>query len=285
MQTDLIGWRTLNRPYDKDFDQALRQHHQASQFIALAGKYLVPRAADDSHTNMIFHFEKHALTGRQFGQDFQLCLKLRDLVLCQADKQRKTLWEIDLKGKTRLKAFSEMKLLMEATGVDTSNLQERMHYTLPAHELDQGGVFHIDNREANDEAIDARYNAGLVLRQVAAPFEYAYPVAIWPHHFDTATILPIEYDEEGKLIRSLGLGWAIPDKLLPEPYYYIQYWTESDEAAAITAMATGEPVNGAWQGYALRHSEIVALEEPAQQEELVLRFFDEGIGRLKDLRA
>ncbi|MDZ7646532.1 MAG: hypothetical protein U5K54_04800 [Cytophagales bacterium] len=65
-----------------------------------------------------------------------------------------------------------------------------------------------------------------VLEKIKSQFNWASPISVWPHHFDMGLYLPIAREEAGHDIQSIGLGLAIPDAYVPEPYFYVNHWSK-----------------------------------------------------------
>ena len=101
-------WKLLSIPFTDEIKDALQQQHQATQFIALVGKYLVLEKADDSHTNMEFVFNDNALLGNVLPSGFRVSLGLTDLRINILDQNNNSKKEISLDGKTKQTVFEEL---------------------------------------------------------------------------------------------------------------------------------------------------------------------------------
>jgi len=115
--------------------------------------------------------------------------------------------------------------MIKYVGVNIDNLKDELHYDLPDHNLIHGSPFANVHPESIRENIVCRHSAELVLKQAIADYKLAEPIRIWPHHFDTGTLIPLDWDSTGEITQSVGLGWAIPDGMVDEPYYYLSVWT------------------------------------------------------------
>ena len=47
-------WKALALAFNQKLNDALQQQYHATQFIAMAGRHLIPQQPDDSNTNAIF---------------------------------------------------------------------------------------------------------------------------------------------------------------------------------------------------------------------------------------
>ena len=92
------------------------------------------------------------------------------------------------------------------------------------HRLDKGSSFKVKNSELFEENTKFRHNAEIVLNEIVATFEGGEPVKIWTHHFDTRAVFTISEDEDGEAKQTIGIGFAIPDSMVSEPYY-LSFWS------------------------------------------------------------
>lgn len=272
-------WKLLSIPFNMEIHDALQQQHQAAQFIALVGKHLVPNIVDDSNTNMDFVFKDNLLRGNTLPDGFRVALGLTDLRLRILDQENNTKKEISLVGKTKQTVFEELKQSLFDLGVDVTNFINELHYEIPPHSLDKGAVFSLKNESSFIENTNYRHNAELILQEIAKPFEQAEAVKIWPHHFDTGSFIPVAKNEKGELSQSIGMGWAMPDTMVDEPYYYLNFWSEKpmDNSDNLTALPVGQWMMPNWNGAVLKQSEIMQQKTAEEQFEIVKSYFKQGI--------
>ena len=159
-----------------------------------------------------------------------------------------------------------------------SFLHHELHYEIPAHKLDKGAAFSINDKKYFQENTFYRHNAEIVLNEIAHANDQAEPVRVWPHHFDTGTLIPVALNE-GKLSKSIGLGWAIPDSMVDEPYYYLSFWSEKpdDKLKTFPKLNAGQWMTPNWNGAVLKHSEIYKEKSAEKQFKLVESFYSRGI--------
>ena len=79
MKTQNKNWRLLSLPFSPELNDAIQQQHHAAQFIAMAGRHLIPQQPDDSNTNMQYLPELEALAGNQLSNGLRLALQLENL--------------------------------------------------------------------------------------------------------------------------------------------------------------------------------------------------------------
>jgi len=191
-------WKLLNVPYSGEIEEVLRQQHQAVQFIAMVGKYLIPQEDDDSNTNMQYLPESGLLAGNALSNGLRLALDLHHMSLCFRDSIGKCFHKILLIGKTKYQVFEELKKSLGELEMDVSTFKNELHFEIPVHSLEAGAKFSANSRAAVEENVKHRHNTELIFRNIASLYQEAYPVRVWPHHFDTGTIIPVDVNKKGK---------------------------------------------------------------------------------------
>ena len=272
-------WQVQTYEFSEGIYDALQQQHHAAQFIALTGRYLVKQRADDSNTNMKYLPEEKLMIGNPLSNSMSLALHLPDLVLYLLESQSILHDEIRLVGKSKKQVFEILNEILTDSRIDTFALKNELHYQIPPHILDEDSVFTVKERKYFQENTLYRHNAEIILNEIADLFDIAEPIRVWPHHFDTGTFIPVDYNEKGEVSNSIGLGWAIPDEMISEPYYYISYWSENPDMDFSTLQSPGEGqwIASGWNGGILKHSEILMSSNPEKQHEMVRFFFTSGI--------
>ncbi len=275
-------WKPQTVPFQDDLNDTLQQQHHATQFIALAGRHLIPRKADDSNTSLEFIFDGGLLRGNLLPNGMHLVLSLTDLMVTILDQDNHTKKSIVLEGKSKQTVFNELKQSLSELEVDVTGFKNELHYEIPLHPLDQGASFSVKDGHYLTETANYRNNADLIIREMASAYDQAEPVRIWPHHFDTGSIIPVSRSDAGGISQSIGIGWAIPDGMVKEPYYYLSFWSEKpvDNAAEPGQLIAGEWMLPNWNGAVLKHSAIIKENTAANQHQLVEDFFKSGISSL-----
>lgn len=275
-------WRPETLAFSDDMKDALQQQHHAAQFLALVGHHLIPRKADDSNTNMQYISEKDMLLGNLLPNGFRVSLNLTDLSIRILDKENNILKKIISEGKSKREVFDELKQELSSLGVDVQNFKNELHYEIQVHKLDKGAPFSVKNNRYFIENSIHRHNAEIILNEIAAKFEQSEPVRIWPHHFDTGTFIPVSQNEKGAVSQTIGAGWAIPDSMISEPYFYLSFWSEKPlkNLEDIQALKAGQWKMPDWNGAVLKLSEISKEKTPDKQYQQVESFFKQGIDLL-----
>jgi len=278
------SWELLTMEFNKSLDNALQQQHHAAQFIALAGRHLVPQQPDDSNTNMQYQANEEWLVGNKLPGGMRIALQLPSLIIVIVDENNNSRNEILLVGKTQQQVFNQLKQNMADLNLDVSKFINELHYEIPEHELDKAAAFSITDKKFFTETTFYRHNAEIIINEIAGNFEKAEPVRIWPHHFDTGSYVPLEKNSKGAVSKSIGLGWAIPDDMVNEPYYYLSFWSEDPvkDFRELPAPETGEWIKTGWNGGVVKHSDILKLTSSSLQKEFVETFFSSGIKLLME---
>ena len=269
-------WKQLTATYNSDIHKAMQLQHLAAQFIALTGRYLVPEKDDRSNIAMQYIAQQEMLLGQQLPDGIVAGLLLRNLVLQLRDRNRSVISEIPLEGQTFPEILIEYKKQLHRAGADVSLLKTEQPYELPTDSLDEGMFFTAGPQEAVIENIKYRHNASLVLNELRAGYAGACPVYTWPNHFDTGFSFPVEHNREGRETKTIGMGWAIPDHIVDEPYFYLSYMSDEpvDQDSKPGEPATGKWMMPKWHGAVLPLSQIVKEQSAENQYALVKLFFE-----------
>lgn len=276
------NWELLSREFNNDLKNVLLQQYLAAQFIALAGRYLIPKKPDGSNINMQYIPEKEMLHGNSHPNGWAVGVHLKNFSVQVLDEKEDKKTEISLKGKTFQQAFQEFNIALQNQKIDVSDLKTEQPYELPTDALNEGKYFSIGGEDAVNENIRYRHNAQLLISELAARFSDVEPVRIWPHHFDTGTFATLVRNEKGGASKTIGLGWAIPDSMVNEPYFYLSFWSENpiDIENNPVKLPAGKWMLPDWNGAVLGVSDIIKKQSAKQQYNMVKDFFEVGIDRL-----
>jgi hypothetical protein len=115
-------------------------------------------------------------------------------------------------------------------GLDARALDTEMPYKIPIHKISAGAPYTAHALADGLRDLAAWYsNANRSLGRlrdamIARKFEPS-PVRCWPHHFDLATLIPLD-TKPGTVesARSVGAGLSPGDEHFNEPYFYVTPW-------------------------------------------------------------
>lgn len=249
------------------------------QFIGLSGRHLIPEDKNKSNINLEFLPLEKIFIGKPLPQGLQIAFHPESHALQIRGSKLEIIKEISLEGQTFMNAFQALKTELDELKVDVSDLTTEQPYELPSDSLNDGKYFFTDETALIEENIRFRQNARLVLREIASEYNDTDPVRIWPHHFDTGSIIHFEKDQNGETIKSIGIGFAIPDEMVPEPYFYLSYWSKNSTSSLEIPqnLPAGKWMMPEWDGAVLPVSEIARIKSANEQFDLVKAFFEAGI--------
>ncbi|MDX2413753.1 MAG: hypothetical protein QNK33_01060 [Bacteroidales bacterium] len=275
----MIDYKLIDRAYTQRNQEAIELQHHAAQYISLAGKYLIRKEEDDSNTNMQYIPDKNMLLGNFLPNSIRIGLRLSDLNLCLVQTDYSCSKEIPVIGKTRVLVQEELKQALSSTGIDTSGFNNKLHYKMPSHKVLNGEKFALKYPEQLEDTSIMRSNAHFALEKVLELLGNIPDIRVWPHHFDSGTIIPLGKNSTGSLTSSIGIGWAIPDSMASEPYFYLSYWRK-DGAIDLSELESPEGSQWLvkeWNGAILRHSELIKFQKSDDQIKLIQNFYMSGI--------
>lgn len=262
--------------------EATRELHWAVQYIASAGQTFSEERPDDSHRAMTWDAKMRAFVGEPFAgpYPFRTALRPEDLTLLLIDRTGGELGSLPLAGMTREEGFEWLSLGMATYLGGAPPRLERPDYDLPPHPVGDHARFSVDQAPALDALTSIFGTAAELLGEIAAAESGASVVRCWPHHFDIATLLTIESDDEGRATRTVGVGMAPSGGGYDHWYWYVSP-RPSPDAARLPALSGA----GSWQtdggtGAVLTAEEIHDLD-PAERAGAVRAFVDEALAALR----
>jgi hypothetical protein len=279
-------WQLLHTGDISTLQPAIDQIHRGVQFIAMLGKHFLPNKPDDSHTNMGWLDQLECLAGNLItapNGSFQFGIRSKDLTFLLINSDHKILKEFTLSGKTKNGIFTWLEEQLAAFGLDSSHYKMDIHYDIPYHETDDGTPFQLKNPSVFQEWAKIRANSHFMLNDFALQTKTASSVRTWPHHFDTGTYIPLIFNESNEAIKSMSLGFAIPDSVITEPYFYVTQWSKEGGLSyeGLQPLSNGQWLPEKLGGSALKISAITALKNSEDQAKMVYAYFEESIAASK----
>ncbi|MCG8331928.1 MAG: hypothetical protein MI974_29850 [Chitinophagales bacterium] len=281
------NWYPLTQNPKTLNDTIVKMHH-AVQAVAAFGNSLLPKAGDDSQSNMSWHSDLKAMVGHEvpLQAPLRLALSYDPFELYFLNAADLPIASFAMEGQTLVTALAFIRMQVEAMGGVGGKLEYPQHYELPKSDYQKGAPFLMPDSSAHFELAKHRHNAQHVLEVFASRYEHASSVAIWPHHFDTGSLIAFAFDAEGGLTKSIGIGMAIPDSICDEMYYYVSPWWKGvtlnfDTLSALPGR--GEWKSGQYNGALLPLSSVTAKTSAQEQSELVTAFLEQAIETSKVL--
>lgn len=272
-----MNWKPIQKTDVQDLNDENKLHHQAVQFIAIAGKYLLHDKDDDSNTNMIWNTALNSYVGNELPQSKRAAVRLPEFSLCIFDNKDYVVQSMEMSGTTWNELYDWFEKALQANDIDTTRLQPELHYEIQEHGLYETASFDAPNQEMAKQIATLRHNARQILQEITKPYANATPVSIWPHHFDTGTMIPLQ-NKKNETIATIGLGLAVADEMVEEPYFYVNHWmqTPPESYPDLKNPEQGKWIIETWKGSVLPISKLFGLS-PDKQEKTAKAFFETSI--------
>lgn len=271
------AWTRLGSVPPADLHDTTLQLHWATQFIAVAGQSFADPKDDDSHRAMTWDANRHAFIGEPFagGYPFRVAVRPADLVLQLVDQTDEPLGSLPLVGVTMQEGYEWL-----ATGLAhyMGGLPElgRLDFELPEHPVANGAPF-SDGRDDELRVLSALFrSAAGLLEALAAPDESASEVRCWPHHFDIATLVTIEAEEDAHSSKTIGIGMAPMGGGYDGWYWYVTPWPSPDVSDLPELGGVGQWHTEGWVGAVLDGNVVVEADAPFR-EAVVRKFIDTAV--------
>lgn len=272
--------RIFLQPMDRqEINHAGLVIHHAAQFPAMAGKYLVKQEPDDSNTNLQWIDEKNIFAGNPIRDGIKTGLDPVRMELLILDQNNQVIAHLNLRTQSFHESFEWMKRELAELGVDVSPLKDQLHYTIPPLNENNTHPFKAGDDYLN-EWVMYRSVANQVLESLAGRYSTASNVRVWPHHFDTGTYIPLEFNDNKEAMNSIGLGFAVADSYVPEPYFYINHWAKEEniDYSNLPGLdGSGRWNQKDWVGAVLPVSSLTAKSGEEEQNTTIDAFFNSGI--------
>ncbi|MEQ8323622.1 MAG: hypothetical protein RIC15_11875 [Vicingaceae bacterium] len=242
--------------------------HIAAQYLAAASISFLTKENDDSHTNLAWDNSTKSLLSRSLRDDgLHMALSLKDFSI-EFRRKEMVLAKVPL-SQTRhgdnIKWISEVfrDLLYEHP------YEFNLHYELPYDDVNQDYVFPYRDEVALKEHAELRSIAHNVLSEIAMNHNEPVEVRVWPHHFDSGSLLWMgEMD-------SLGIGLAMADSMIKQPYFYVSGWhgPEMTDTKGFSSLKKGSWLTDQWKG--------AVLKAKGKSVNEIRQFFNEAMERYR----
>lgn len=272
-------WIPLQKYVKSDLNSAQEELHLAFQFIAIAGKYLLPTRADDGHTNAGWDEATNSFFSRTISGRLRVALYAAAFQLQVLSADGEVLYRLRLDNKTVFECFLWLKELFRQEDVKTHDLSLELHYEL-SKKFDKDHRFTMPSFELLKELSFHRTNTDRVLRSLSGS-DKDPEIRTWPHHFDHARTIPLAKTEKNEVIHSLTTGYAVCDEWSDEPYLYVRPWKKDGHTDI-----KGQPDVGAgqWIGNDLNAAVLPfgVIIESEKQGERVSEFMTKALKLCRD---
>jgi hypothetical protein len=241
-----------------DLAHARLSAHYALQLPSAVGFTFVPARADYRHTVARWNRAREELDGPTAPQGVTASLD----PLAGAIVLRNGELELDrltLPGRTLDEAYAWLGAAIARRRGEPGCVLTRPAHDLPDHPIAHGEPFPEVSPGATSELVAWLGLADVVLASAALRLPGASVPCIWPHHFDTATLVDLDVREGG---RSIGIGFSPGDASYPEPYFYVNLWPYPDPGTPLPELGGGGRWHTeGWTGAVLRGDALLRTED------------------------
>ena len=278
----MSDWETLGAVDPRELADARLQLHWAAQAAAGVGKLLLPHQADYGEQSFQWLAGPRALAQGVVDGKLRSAVRPHPAALLLLDGDGGTLAELPLEGRTLDAAYEWVKAEVERLqGRSLEEPLERPGDDFPSHPVESGATF---STSGPGFAELGRYyaDADRVLREVAARNPGASLVRCWPHHFDIATLILFDEDEDAEKARSVGVGLSPGDGGIPEPYFYVLPWPvpATDD---LPELSGGRWQTAGWVGAVLEASDFAGAGSNGSQARRVEAFLESAVSGCRRL--
>jgi hypothetical protein len=242
----------------QDYIQLDQLLHLISQPIAKINRSLQTQQADDSHTNLYFDPIGSRLLSRSFkagDKAYWACFHLPSWEYQLLDSNMDLVAHIPVHDKSFEDLERDWLSVIGPLGIEQKGLMRDLHFEIRNYSFKSEPI-QVPDSEAVHTWIAYRAFANQALSEVIGSLQSDTQVRIWPHHFDTGI-----YCEFQKKL-GLGMGWAMADELVDEPYFYLSFYplkgAELDESKPYQCGKWLDREN--WKGFVLKASELGSRE-------------------------
>ena len=229
--------------------------HYALQLPSSVGFTFVPARADYRHTVARWNRARAEIEGPRAPDGFTACVDPVAGAIVLRDGEQ-VLDRRPLAGCTLDEAYAWLGAAIGRRRAEPGCVLTRPAHDLPEHPIAHGEPFPEVSLGATSELAAWLELADAALGSAADRLHDASVPCIWPHHFDTATLVDLG---EGK---SIGIGFSPGDTSYPEPYFYVNLWPYPDPGTPRRELAGGGRWHtDGWTGAVLRGDALLRAED------------------------
>ena len=270
-------WHNIQPLDSQRLQQARVQLHHAVQLPGMAGRSYLPAHPGDEYGNLGWSHTLGGFESHVFASGCQVALVFKSLELVLL-KEGQIINNLPLKGLNLEQAVDQLRGLMTAQGLEGSQLNTQLPYTIPEFQADY--QFKADDLETERLHLAHLFaNSSIILDQLSAAYSGVSVIRCWPHHFDNAALMLLDDHPDPELQKSIGWGFSPGDEQHPDPYFYVNCWPHP-EITNTPAIAYGKWNLQGWIGTTLSYRDFAG--DP-QQQEIVKEYFNSSTAGLQRL--
>ncbi len=264
---------------------AREQVHQASQIVAAVGRTYNPKTKDDHFASFLWNDHREMLQGYVIEGEvnFNAALDIKTLSIHLLDSSGETLNSFELDGRTQQQSLIWLEEQLVKLGLNGNSLTVQLPYEIPSYPTAKGKEFQMETPKAFTELSNYFSNTNLVVKAVIGSDVNTSPITCWPHHFDIASLITVSDTGDPETSSSIAIGMSPGDTGYNEPYFYLTPWPYPNISSLPETHGLGKWHTDGWVGGVLTATELVSNSEINNQELLVKKFLENGIGTLLKL--
>lgn len=250
----------------KTLVQARLVIHWAAQIVSAAGTTRLPSKEDFSHTNLGWAHDLDALVTHPLGgkgHDIVAGIVPASLEIFVARAGSPVASE-SLSGRTLEEGLAWLRRALDDEIGDRAQLF-RPDHAMPEHPVGTGTPFPSPETAAYGELGQWFHLAHHLLGEVAAHNrDRASAPRCWPHHFDIATLITVEPNDDPDAAKSVGVGMTPGDDSYSEPYFYVTPWPYPQKTT-LPELRHGKWHTEGWMGAVLTATEALEGDDPTSR--------------------
>lgn len=230
--------------------------HQAVQLVSAVPRNILPNDPTDGMSSLEWNTQLRSLESLPVTNDhgeIRTGLKLETFSLyITIDHDSKAAFE--MAGRSVNQGLDWLKMELDKLDIDASLINLNLPYEIESYDYSE--ALSVSN-EGLAVFSDLYQTTAEVLSRITKKWENAFDIRCWPHHFDLATLIPLEMDQDDEIIKSIGVGLSPGDDGIAPPYLYVNIWPQVDAAELQKhALTSGQWNTEGWSGAVLTYSQM-----------------------------
>ncbi|MEO9965448.1 MAG: hypothetical protein ABJF11_06660 [Reichenbachiella sp.] len=236
--------------------QTRKSLHQAIQLVSAVPRNILPHDPTDGRSSLEWNSQLNSLqslpvTNSNGEIRVGLTFETFALYITVNDDSKAAL---EMSGRSVNEGLIWMK--QELAKIDIASEAINLDLPYEIEKYDYSKALYVDT-EALNALAELYQTTAEVLSDIVNKWEDAHDIRCWPHHFDLATLIPLETDQNKEITKSIGIGLSPGDDSINEPYLYVNIWPQVDSAMLQKHdLVVGEWNLEDWSGAILRYSSM-----------------------------
>ncbi len=228
MQEMKFPWTPLGQVPLEEVREARKQAHNAVQWLARYARCFLLAVPDDSHTALLwnpFHGSLNTAPIEVRNNQVIFSFDFFTLAIQAKTSLGSILFEIPINGLTNPEVEKKFREILSKFGFPLSLFETELPYSLGPWEMADEERYEIRHfRKGAVELSKYFTNAQNLIRAVGQKRRQTFECFCWPHHFDLATFIVVEENDDPEKAKSVGFGLSPGDETYEDPYFYITPW-------------------------------------------------------------